>query len=147
MSQLSAVNQSNIGSVYLTATALTGAAIARVVLNTADWLPRVSTEIHGIESPEVQEFDVGGASGTKGWPIELFFEWCPDALYMALRTQRLLLGTTQSAALKLAATDATGTERTLSFAALRWVDLKWDTQKRFGGRTYAGVLARLVSEE
>lgn len=146
MSQLSATSESSIGTVILTETGLTGGRIARAVLRTANWLPRVSTRFDGIESPEVQEFDIGGASGTKGWPVELFLEYCPDALYMALRTQRLTLATTQAASLKLAATDASGVERTLTFSALRWLDLKWDAEKRFGSRTYVGVLATLVSE-
>ena len=95
---------------------------------------------------ERQEYSVGGVSGTLKWPVELLIEWCPDVLRAALQTQYNTLATTYSASLVRAATDAAGAERTVAFTALGWADLVEDTSARFGGRTYTGVLATLISE-
>lgn len=146
MSQLSAVTESRIGSTIFTATGLTGGLKARVVWRTAAWSRIARAVVVGIGSTETQEFDRGGGVGTLNWPIELLFEWCPDALYGALRTQCDTLGATFDAVLVTAATDAAGAEITRTFSALRWTSLVPDSAVRFGSRTYSGVLATLVSE-
>lgn len=146
MSQLSEVTPSRIGTVYLTSTGLVGGQICRVIWRTAAWNGVARTVVRGIEEPERQEYDVGGASGTLNWPVELLIEWCPDVLRAALQTQFDTMATTYSASLVRAATDASGVERTVAFTALGWVDLTEDTATRFGSRTYTGVLATLISE-
>lgn len=146
MSQLSEVTESRIGTTIFTATGLTGATKARVVFRTANWSPILRTVVPGIELTETQEYNRGGASGTLNWPVELYFEWCPDALRAALAAQHVQLGATFDAVLVLAATDGSGAERSLSFSALRFASLTFDTTARFGSRTYRGVLATLTSE-
>lgn len=147
MSQLSEVTESRIGSAIFTATALTGGLKARVLWRTAAHSPIVRTVVAGIVGTETQEYDRGGGDGTLNWPIELLFEWCPDVLYGALRTQCDTLDTTFDAVLVTAATDEAGAEITRTFSALRWTSLVPDSTVRFGSRTYKGVLATLVSEE
>lgn len=146
MSQLSEITPSRVGTVYLTSTGLIGGQICRVIWRTAAWNAVKRTVVQGIEAPERQEYSVGGVSGTLKWPIELLIEWCPDVLRAALQTQYNTLATTYSASLVRAATDAAGAERTVAFTALGWADLVEDTSARFGGRTYTGVLATLISE-
>lgn len=146
MSQLSSLVESNIGSTIFTATGLTGALKARVVWNTANWASIKRQVVEGIVETETQEYNRGGASGTLNWPVELLFEWCPDALFASLDTKFRTLATTYAASLTMAATNGSGAERTVAFTALRWRDLTWVTDKRFGSRTYSGVLATLTSE-
>lgn len=150
MSQLSSLVEGSIGTTIFTHTGLTGGTKARVIWETADWTPLVRTAIVGIERTETQEYVRGGpgasVTGTLDWPIRLMFEWCPDVLRASLDTKYRTLNTTYAASLPMAATDGSGAERVVAFSALRWLGLSWETGRRFGSRTYTGVLATLTSE-
>jgi hypothetical protein len=145
VSQISDTTPSVIGGKYLTDDTLVTGRIHLAFLESAAWSPVERAEREVIGGTEIQSFQIGRESGTHDFLIDLFIPYCTDVLYKALEAQCRTLGTTYAASFKLAATSAAGAEQTLTFAALAWVSLVWDTSARFGSRTYTGARARLRS--
>jgi hypothetical protein len=120
--------------------------ILRARMTTAAWSPLMRSTGEVLTS-ETQEFDVGGDDGTYGFPVTIEAEngmW--GVLYNGLLTDRNTPATTFDAEIVLAATDAAGDEIVLTFDALQWLDLTYDTKKFFGAGIYPGVVATLISE-
>lgn len=147
MSQLNEQDPSSIGDFFLTSDGTELGVPVRAVWKEADWSPIRRVARAAIGGAEVQEVDMGGASGTKNWLVSLEIEHCTDVAYAGLVAQRNAPHTTFPALLKLEATDGLGVKRQQAFTKLRWLDLSYKTAERFGSRIYSGVVASLVSEE
>lgn len=149
-SQTSRVTRSRIGATYLTRDGLVTGAPLVVLFETDDWSPLRNNGGDVIAGEEFQQVNIGGASGKKNWPVRLLIRGVWDVVWAALFAQRSTEGATFDASFALAATDAAGAERVLTFSALRWVELTHasapDYNNRFAARIYRDVRAHLHSE-
>ena len=148
--QGSETQESLIGSVCFTLTGATGGQKILWRLLDDDWSPVTTNASEVLAGYEHQQDDIGGGSGTANRPVTIEFAGMPDTVYAGLRTQRDTAGAFYTGTLKLAATDGSGTERSLTFTRLRWLALTHDSApddvNRFAKRIYRRVRAELYSE-
>ena len=142
--QISEATVSSIDGTYLTYDGTASGQILLAILEADDWSP-IRRNVGDVLGLEIQQFDVGGSSGTLGRPIKLRFAGMPNAVYADLRTSCDTADPAVAVSLTLAIKDDSNAEVSLSLSSCRWVSLTHNSAPDFTNRMGAGIVREVVA--